>query len=214
MRKSTQILSAFILALALVSCHKEKRKTADFELKPFPKYYLTFNDRNDKQLTVATSIGISPISSRQQALKLDDKLVEIKSGEYYKVDSLRSSLPFLVKTAAARLDSIGILFQDSLIRKGGPLYRIYVTSILRSKEDVEKLHKKNTNSSVNSAHLYGTTFDIAYWRFERVDTTDIEIDKSKLKVVLAEVLRDMRAANKCYVKYEVKQGCFHVTARP
>lgn len=214
MRKILLSLSAIYTLMLFTACHKEKRKTHDFELLPFPKYYLTFNDRNDKQLTVARAIGINPISSRQQALKLADKLVEIKSGDYYHVDSLRSSLPFLVKTAAARLDSIGILFQDSLIRKGGPLYRIYITSILRSKEDIDKLHKKNTNSSVNSAHLYGTTFDIAYWRFEQVDTTDIEIDKSKLKVVLAEVLRDMKEANKCYVKYEVKQGCFHVTARP
>ncbi|MDD2798431.1 MAG: DUF5715 family protein [Bacteroidales bacterium] len=214
MRKTQHIISAIIIIISLASCQKEKKRiTHDFELKPFPKYYLTFNDRNDKQLTVATTIGISPISTRQQALKMADKLVEIKSNEYYTVDSLRSSLPFLVNIAAARLDSIGIRFQDSLISKGAPLYKIHITSILRSKEDIDKLHKKNTNANVNSAHLYGTTFDIAYWRFERVDTTDIEIDKSKLKVVLAEVLRDMKEANKCFVKYEVKQGCFHVTAR-
>lgn len=210
------LFSLILLTLLLASCHTktEKRKTSDFELKPFPKYYLTFNDRNDKQLTVASAIGISPISTREQALRLANKLVEIKSNEYYTVDSLRMSLPFLVKIAAQRLDSIGKLFQDSLISKGGPLYKFHVTSVLRSLEDIEKLQKKNTNSNVKSAHLYGTTFDIAYWRFERVDTTDIEIDKSKIKVVLAEVLRDMKAAGKCYVKYEVKQGCFHVTARP
>jgi hypothetical protein len=31
--------------------------------------------------------------------------------------------------------------------------------------------------------------------------------------VLAEVLRDAREAGHCYIKYEVKQGCFHITAR-
>lgn len=208
-------LQLFLLLL-VTSCHStvERRKIADFELKPFPKYYLTFNDRNDKQLAVACAIGISPISTRDQALRLANKLIEIKSNQFYTVDSLRMSLPFLVKIAAQRLDSIGKIFQDSLISKGGPLYKFHVTSVLRSQEDIEKLHKKNTNSNLNSAHLYGTTFDIAYWRFERVDTSDIQIDKSKIKVVLAEVLRDMKAAGKCYVKYEVKQGCFHVTARP
>lgn len=214
MKKVLFIITTLALTITFAACHKEKRKTHDFELLPFPKYYLTFNDLNEKQLAVAQVIGIRPVSSRQQAQKMTDKLTEIKSGEYYHVDSLRSSLPFLVKIASERLDSIGILFRDSLIRKGSPLYRLYITSILRSKEDIDKLHKRNTNSSLNSAHLYGTTFDIAYWRFERVDTTDIEIDKSKLKVVLAEVLRDYRKANKCFVKYEVKQGCFHVTARP
>jgi hypothetical protein len=27
------------------------------------------------------------------------------------------------------------------------------------------------------------------------------------------VLRDFREAGRCYVKYEVKQGCFHITTR-
>lgn len=208
------LLSILFLVASCDFTKEEKRPTKDFELKPFPKYYLTFNDRNEKQLLIASAIGIDPITTRTEALKLKEKLTEIKSNDYYTVDSLRTSLPFLVNIAAQRLDSIGILFQDSLISKGGPLYKIFVTSILRTSEDILKLQNKNLNSNTKSAHLYGTTFDIAYWRFERVDTTDIEIDKSKLKVVLAEVLRDLKAANKCYVKYEVKQGCFHVTARP
>jgi hypothetical protein len=27
------------------------------------------------------------------------------------------------------------------------------------------------------------------------------------------VLNDMRRNNRCYIKYEVKQGCFHMTVR-
>ena len=34
-----------------------------------------------------------------------------------------------------------------------------------------------------------------------------------LKWVLSEVLRDMREEGRCYIKYEVKQGCFHMTVR-
>jgi hypothetical protein len=34
-----------------------------------------------------------------------------------------------------------------------------------------------------------------------------------LKWVLSEVLRDMREQKRCYIKYEVKQGCFHMTVR-
>ena len=34
-----------------------------------------------------------------------------------------------------------------------------------------------------------------------------------LKLVLSEVLRDLRKADKCYIKYELKQGCFHITTR-
>ena len=34
-----------------------------------------------------------------------------------------------------------------------------------------------------------------------------------LKWVLSEVLRDKRNEGRCYIKYEVKQGCFHMTVR-
>ena len=39
-----------------------------------------------------------------------------------------------------------------------------------------------------------------------------ERDK-KLKLVLSEVLRDLKKAGLCYIKYELRQGCFHITAR-
>jgi len=34
-----------------------------------------------------------------------------------------------------------------------------------------------------------------------------------LKWVLSEVLRDIRRDQRAYIKYEVKQGCFHMTVR-
>ena len=40
-----------------------------------------------------------------------------------------------------------------------------------------------------------------------------QVRNDTLKWVLAEVLRDMRESGRCYVKYEVKQGCFHITVR-
>ena len=39
------------------------------------------------------------------------------------------------------------------------------------------------------------------------------LTEKRLKLVLAEVLRDLRKSDKCYIKYELKQGCFHITAR-
>lgn len=67
------------------------------------------------------------------------------------------------------------------------------------------------NASANSAHLFGTTFDIAYARFKKSAFRETETDK--LKSVLAEVLRDLRNEKRCYVRYEYKQGCFHITVR-
>ena len=41
-----------------------------------------------------------------------------------------------------------------------------------------------------------------------------DVRADTLMLVLAEVLRDLRKAEECYVKYEIKQACVHVTARP
>jgi hypothetical protein len=40
-----------------------------------------------------------------------------------------------------------------------------------------------------------------------------EVRNDTLKFVLSEVLRDLREQGRCYIKYEVKQGCFHMTVR-
>ena len=88
---------------------------------------------------------------------------------------------------------------------------------MRTREDVERLRTTNRNATENSCHLYGTTFDICYNRYTRVNDPEGKQMKATsndtLKWVLSEVLRDMRVANRCYIKYEVKQGCFHITVR-
>ena len=40
-----------------------------------------------------------------------------------------------------------------------------------------------------------------------------QVRNDTLKWVLSEVLRDMRVQQRCFIKYEVKQGCFHMTVR-
>ena len=62
-------------------------------------------------------------------------------------------------------------------------------------------------------HCYGTTVDVTYKRFQRLDDDADETSQAKLKAVLGEVLRDLKAQGRCYVKHEVKQACFHITAR-
>ena len=116
-----------------------------------------------------------------------------------------------VPRAATLLRTIAANFKDSLSSKGLPSYSIIVTSVLRTNESLKKLRRRNLNASANSAHLFGTTFDIAYARFKKSAFRETETDK--LKSVLAEVLRDLRNEKRCYVRYEYKQGCFHITVR-
>lgn len=180
-------------------------------------YKRSFGDLNDKHLEAAKRIGIHPLSSQEEAEALKDQLTHIQANEFYSIDSLTHSLPYLVPNASTLLDSIGINFLDSLAAKGLNPNQIIVTSVLRTRDDVKRLRKRNGNASENSAHFYGATFDVSWKRFKKVEDEDgrplQDVSADTLKLVLSEVLRDMKKAEKCYVKYELKQGCFHITAR-
>jgi hypothetical protein len=186
-------------------------------IRSVPSYLEAFPDTNDLQLKAARRWGVPPVLDRADAEQRKRELVYIGSNPYYCVDPLRQSIPYLVPRAAVLLQDIGQAFFDSLYVKGVPLHKIIVTSVLRSQEDVAKLRRRNGNATENSCHLYGTTFDICYNRYKTVENPDgphrREVRNDTLKWVLSEVLRDMREQKRCYIKYEVKQGCFHMTVR-
>ena len=171
----------FIGLLIFLTCGcGGKKKQGEFQY--FRNYQRTFNDLNDKHLKAARQWGIQPVTS--------DELLEEQMGKLDKIGSCRN-------------------FQDSLSSKGLSSRKIIVTSVLRTTGNVKKLRKKNVNASANSAHVYGTTFDVAYARYKGAEKEETD----KLKSVLAEVLQDLRKQKKCYVRYEFKQGCFHITVR-
>ena len=211
---------AFCLAASLTGC-KEKDMSMKMNnprnIKGVISYKRSFGDLNDAHLSAAQRIGVSPLQNRAAAEKLGKKVVEIKSGDLYQVDSLTHSIPFLVPRASALLDTIGANFLDSLESKGLNPNQVIVTSVLRTHDDVKRLGKRNVNASKNSAHVYGTTFDITYKRFHKVEDPDGRpmqgVREDTLKMVLSEVLRDLKKKEMCYVKYELKQACFHITAR-
>ena len=179
-----------------------------------------FGDGNDIQLTAARKNGISvDIPTREDAQKLVDKgqLVWVGASPLFYLDDLHHSMPYLVPKAYRLLNRIGINFIDSLQSKGVPPHKIVVTSVLRSEEDVTRLKRQNGNAVSESAHAYATTFDISYTKYDEMADDPMKIHDGKreilMKRALGEVLRDLRYEGRCYVKYEVKQGCFHITVR-
>lgn len=175
-----------------------------------PSYKDAFPDAQDVQILAANKWGVRPVKNREDAEHRKKELVYIAANPYYHVDRLKSSIPYLVPRAAVLLQDIGQTFYDSLYAKGVSLNKLIVTSVLRSMDDVAKLQRHNQNATENSCHLYGTTFDICYNRYHPVGRY---VRDDTLKWVLCEVLRDIRRQERCYVKYEVKQGCFHITVR-
>ena len=182
-----------------------------------PSYKTAFPDTNSVQLAAAQRWGVKPVKNREDAEARKSELVYIGSSPYYHVDPLHQSIPYLVPRAAVLLQDIGQAFFDSLYIKGVPLHRFIVTSVLRTQDDVARLRRFNGNATENSCHLYGTTFDICYNRYETVEDPAgprrRRVRDDTLKFVLSEVLRDMREQGRCFIKYEVKQGCFHMTVR-
>lgn len=181
-----------------------------------PHFGNTFPDQQDVQIVAAGKHGVAPVQNREEAEHSKGKLVYVGSNPFFYVDKLNNSIPYLVPRASVLLQDIGRAYFDSLQIKGIPLHKIIVTSILRTKDDVSKLRTRNGNATENSCHLYGTTFDVCYNRYKQIQTEKQprrQVQNDTLKWVFSEVLRDFRNKNRCYIKYEVHQGCFHITVR-
>ena len=178
-------------------------------------YTAEFNDLNDVHLEQAKRTGLSAIPADRAAVaRLGGLLVEISDNDWYVLDNLTHSVPYLTKGAAAELRDIAKAFCDSLASKGFPAYRLVVSSVLRTQADVNKLRRSgNPNASENSAHCYGTTFDITYTKYDKVVPGGDYMEPFELTKVLGEVLKARRDAGRCYVKCEKKQHVFHTTSR-
>ena len=173
-------------------------------------YEESFPDSQPQQLEAALRYGVKPVVNRTDAEKRKSELVYVGSNPYYKMKKLNSSIPYLVPRAAILLQDISRNFMDSLQTKGVPINKLLVSSVLRTKEDVERLCRYNHNATENSCHLYGTTFDIAYNKYAVVTRP---VTNDTLKWVLSEVLNDLRSQGRCFIKHEKRQGCFHITVR-
>lgn len=206
------------------SCIKERRWLALGPIENHPvriwdvKYAKEFNDLNDVQLNVAQAIGVPPVKNREEAEKLKARLVRLEATDTYVIDSLTHSIPYLIPSAKGLLDDIGRVFQDSLSAKGLNPYKLVVTSVLRTEEDVAKLSKNNINASENSTHRYGTSFDLAYWRYEKIPELRgrpyEDVPPEYLRATLSQVLKDIHdQGNRCFIKYEKQQNCFHITVK-
>lgn len=174
---------------------------------------LTFNDLQSKQIVSAQKLGITPLNARRDVAvylgqsELDKKLIKISSNSLYYVRELTHSVPYLVPKAETLLSDIAREFQAI----SGTNSRFEVTSVLRTKEDVSKLQRRNANATPNSCHCYATTFDISYVSFK----TDVLHPKSnkELREALSQAVYNMRKKGHCYVKFENKQKCYHITVR-
>lgn len=169
-----------------------------------------FNDSNHIQLAHAEHMGIKPIENTSDIFASPRPVVRISDTGTYRLDTLTHSVPYLVPEAEVLLSDIGRAFRDTLRRRGLPPVRLKVTSLLRTKASVKRLRRINRNATEFSTHQYGTTFDISYRGFYLDSDGTLKYDP-RYRLALAEAIYDLRAADRCMVKYEVKSPCFHIT---
>ncbi len=180
-----------------------------------------YSDLNKIHLKYAESNGIKSFKSDKEfrenikELVSDGDLVKIENSDYYVVDKLTHSHPYLTPEAADLLDKIGERFQEKLKEKDIKKRYFQITSLLRTGESQRRLSNSNTNASSNSSHLYGTTFDITYARVFRKPKLEekYEIEDGPAIKLLSEAIGELRKENRCVVVTERNERCFHITVR-
>lgn len=171
-----------------------------------------FNDSNHIHRASAERYGIRPLTDTRSHWQHTREIVKVTTCPDFYLDTLIHSRPYLVPRAAETLHEIGRRFRDTIDARGGGDYRIKVTSLLRTPATIKRLRRRNRNAIDSSVHQLGTTFDISYASFVASSPAPAR-SVDDLKGILAEVLRAMREEGKIWVKYEVGQPCFHITAR-
>ena len=201
----TYHIFVFIASLFLSACASHR----DAVPETFPFH---FNDNNPHQLAAAKKYGIEPLETREDLGRVKRHLKHIEECKYYTIDPLTHSVPYLTADAAKLLKDIGKNFQKSMRKHNMGEYKIIVTSVLRTKADVRSLMKVNSNAVPNSAHCHATTFDLSYRRFKYLGGK--KASQAQMKYLLGEVVDKLRSRNRCYVRYETKQTCLHITVTP
>lgn len=214
MRKSTAFFIAIIVAGIIFITFKGyfERKLTFFSVPCPQKYQNPKSDyiRDPMSHTVimhSKSKGIS--AAKDEAQLKNRKLKQVNSSKYI-VDRLTHSYPYLTENSCELLEQIADSFHKKI--KGSELEgaKFYVTSLTRTEESVKRLMKNNVNAVTNSTHLHGNAFDISYSRFSLSYHRLKPCHTDYLREVLAEVILEMKAKNKCWALKEYHEKCFHI----
>ena len=141
----------------------------------------------------------------QGLLKLESKgiLERIHTNEFYVVRDMDFSDPLLMAKAVNLLTKLSKIYKGMIDELELRYIPFEITSATRTLESVQRLKKDNVNAIKNSAHLKGKTFDVSYINFA---------DYPEQRVLFIKALKLLKDEKQCYVKFEVAQKCFHITA--
>lgn len=144
------------------------------------------------------------------------RLIPVEQQQWcYYVRATENTYRFLVPKARQLLLEI----TDAFMRRKSNTclweFRPCITSLLRT---VSVNAPNNPNSTSQSSHLHGTTFDISYISFYDSNGNFAglsELELNYLKETLACVVEDFRSQGRCYKTLErgTQSNCIHVVCR-
>ncbi len=176
------------------------------------KQYPHLHDVNYKHLRAARGLN-KEVFTDKNFVKRRAKLKEVEGNDDYYLSVMFASIPYLLPKGKQLLDDIASDFHQELKQRKLRDYKIKVTSLLRTVESQKRLTHRNANAATNSAHCYGTTFDISWSSFLESGHSGKRAKGVELKAILADVLLRYKKKNRCYVIHERRQPCFHITVR-
>ena len=119
---------------------------------------------NRAHVSTASRLGVAPVPT-DSALAVADGLRPLDDQSPFYTTRWRTGP--LTPDALGALDAIGERFHDRLAEAGLPPFRFVVSSAFRTAEHQDRLRGVNANAARGrSSHEYGTTFDLAYKRYQ------------------------------------------------
>ena len=178
------------------------------------QFHDSLNNKLDEYHSISEKQGILPVDNENafQPYLVAEKLVKVKTSDYFFLDSFNYSFPFLTPEAKDFLDTVGARFNKLIDKTHMKGSKLIVTSLTRTTSTVKRLVRVNQNASLRSPHLNGNSFDLSFNTFlfrGKNEPCNILI----LQETISKVLYDLRKEKKCWVTFEHRQQCLHVVSR-
>jgi hypothetical protein len=183
--------------------------------------YVQIDHRNELNDHVRTYLSESytnglkvPMRNKKDLLRCiyKGKLKLVESNEYFMVDTMMYSYPFVTPKTDEFLLEMGERFQQKLLNTPLICTKLNLTSMMRTLQTIDVLRRRNRNAVFLSSHLHGTTFDVSYRTFYS-DKTLTKAEVSYLGDQIVKTIWELRNEGKCYATYEYRQTCIHVVVR-
>jgi hypothetical protein len=178
------------------------------------QFHDSLNNHLEEYHSISEKQGIQPVEDEKafKSFIAAEKLVKVKTSDYFYLDSFNYSFPVLTPEAKDFLDTVGARFNDLINRTHLKGSKLIVTSLTRTTSTVKRLVRVNRNASLRSPHLNGNSFDLSFNHFI-IRGKNEPCNTLILQETISKVLYDLRAEKRCWVTFERRQQCLHVVAR-